>query len=282
MMRLIKPYLKKILSVVIKILTYGKIGRLIQDEIVNNSMVMHKKIRHNKCSLTFTVPNKLNLMRVDTFSTKEPETLEWIDNMSDGSVLWDIGANIGLYSCYAAKKKRCKVFSFEPSVFNLELLARNIFINNLNESVYIVPIALTDTSGFSSFQLTTTEWGGALSTFGENFGWDGEKIKKIFEFNSIGLSMDEAIIKLNMKFPDYIKIDVDGIEHFILRGGIGVLNKIKGILIEVNDNFLEQAKGCHDLLIDAGLSLYEKRHSEMMANSMGGFDKCYNQIWVRK
>jgi FkbM family methyltransferase len=51
--------------------------------------------------------------------------------MPRGSVLWDIGANVGLYSCYAVKARDCRVFAFEPSVFNLELLARNIFLNGI-------------------------------------------------------------------------------------------------------------------------------------------------------
>ena len=281
MKRLIKLCLKNLFSIFIKILTYGYIGRLVQNEVVNNAMLTQKKIKHNNCILAFTVPNKLNLYRIDTFSTKEPETLEWIDRMPDGSVLWDVGANIGLYSCYAAKHKKCKVFAFEPSVFNLELLARNIFVNKLNQSISIVPFALADKTMMNSFQLTTTEWGGALSTFGEEFGWDGDQIKKIFEFNTIGISIDEAITKLNINMPNYIKIDVDGLEHFILRGGENVLKKINGILIEVNDNFTDQAQGCYELLTKAGLTLYEKKHSDLIANNKAGFDKSYNQIWIR-
>jgi len=73
------------------------------------------------------------------FATKEPETLEWIDRIPEKSVLWDIGANVGLYSCYAAKARGCRVFAFEPSVFNLEILARNIFLNQLTDQITIVP-----------------------------------------------------------------------------------------------------------------------------------------------
>ena len=70
-------------------------------------------------------------MRANTFSSKEPETLEWIDSMQKKSILWDVGANVGTYSCYAAKKMELQVFAFEPSVFNLSLLAQNIYMNNL-------------------------------------------------------------------------------------------------------------------------------------------------------
>ena len=98
------------------------------DQTLNSAMNGKQVIAHNKNQLTFATPNRLNKFRVDSFSHKEPETLEWIDGFVKGSVIWDIGANVGLYSCYAAKARNCQVFAFEPSVFNLELLARNIFL----------------------------------------------------------------------------------------------------------------------------------------------------------
>jgi len=115
--------------------------------------------------LKFSVPNKLCRFRADTFSSKEPETLEWIDGLPKDSILWDIGANVGLYSCYAAKARNCRVFSFEPSVFNLELLARNIFLNDLVQQASIVPIALSDAVSINTLNMTTTAWGGALSSY---------------------------------------------------------------------------------------------------------------------
>ena len=43
---------------------------------------------------------------------------------------FDIGANIGIYSLYYAKCHRGNVYSFEPSVFNLRQLAKNVSSNN--------------------------------------------------------------------------------------------------------------------------------------------------------
>src|ERR1044071_9834964 len=37
--------------------------------------------------------------RADTYATKEPDTIAWIDQfVQEGDVLYDVGANIGLYS----------------------------------------------------------------------------------------------------------------------------------------------------------------------------------------
>ena len=44
--------------------------------------------------------------------------------------------------------------------------------------------------------------------------------------------MVDAVNPLNIPQPDYIKMDVDGIEHLILKGGISILDKVKGLLVE--------------------------------------------------
>lgn len=98
----------------------------------------------------------------------------------------------------------------------------------------------------------------------------------------LGLSIEDAIDRLFLPLPDYIKMDVDGLEHFILKGGVNVLPKIKGILIEVNDDFSEQVDQCVELLTAAGLTLKEKRHSAEIDNSDSGFENTFNQIWIRQ
>ena len=127
--------MKKILKLIIQVFTKSIIaflsklnaGRYFIDEFTKAILRKKKTIKHKNLEFDFYVPNRLNFFRVDTFSTKEPETLEWIDTFKKKSVFWDIGANIGLYSCYAVKRADCQVYAFEPSVFNLELLAKKIF-----------------------------------------------------------------------------------------------------------------------------------------------------------
>jgi FkbM family methyltransferase len=278
----IKKTIKSIIQGTISLIINTKSWEYLLNQIVNASMDRTSLVTHKGMKLKFTVPNRLCRWRVDTFSSKEPETLDWIDEIPLGAILWDIGANIGLYSVYAAKKSKCKVWAFEPSVFNLELLARNIYLNSLTNDICIVPFALSDKLGTSKLQLTTTELGGALSTFGQDFGWDGKAVKKVFEFQTVGLSMEDALNHLAIPIPGYIKIDVDGLEHFILKGGKAILSQINEILIEINDDFLEQANECRDILTECGLSLKDKRHSEMIGANTDGLQNSYNQIWVRE
>ena len=75
-------------------------------EHLNKSIVnIEDSITEKSLKLKFLTPNRVNKHRVNTFFTKEPETLEWINTFDENSVFFDIGANVGLYSCYAAKKK---------------------------------------------------------------------------------------------------------------------------------------------------------------------------------
>lgn len=257
-----------------------KIGRTMVEELAGRAMESTRAVAHAGTSLVFAAPNGVNRTRVQTFSTKEPETLRWIDDIPERATLWDIGANVGLYSCYAAKARGCRVIAFEPSVFNLELLARNVFLNGLTSTITIVSMPLFERVMESTFNMTTTEWGGALSTFAAKHGFDGRELRKVFEFRTVGLSMDECLSELGLPAPQYIKMDVDGIEHLILRGGARTLQGVKSISLEINDAFTSQAQECARLLEAAGLRLLSKAHSEMIeASEM--FGSTFNQLWVR-
>lgn len=224
--------------------------------------------------LIFATPNGLSQYRLETFATKEPGTIEWMDAVPEGAVVWDVGANVGLYTVYAARVRHCRVFAFEPSVFNLELLARNICYNNLQHRVTIVPIALGDAVAVSSFRMSTTEWGGAKSSFHYNVDQHGSPINEVFEYQTVGISIDDAASRLELEPPAYIKIDVDGIEHFILRGGRHVLGGVESVLIEINDDFTAQADESARHLSNAGLTLYRKC-------DLDDAPRAFNQWWRR-
>ena len=156
--------------------------------------------------------------------------------LQQGSFAYDIGANIGLYSCYAAKKG-IKTFSFEPSVFNLEILAKNINVNKLNNFITIVPISLCNKNIISNFNLQTSDHGGALSTFLEKYSYDGKSFDIVLYYQTPGITLDTFVELFAIPQPNHIKIDVDGIEHLILQGSSKVIKKCNSILVEVNEKF---------------------------------------------
>jgi FkbM family methyltransferase len=243
--------------------------------------VQHKS-QGGVINLQIHTPNSLCRYRADTFSTKEPETLAWIDEYGGDGPLYDIGANIGLYSLYYAATKAGSVYSFEPSVFNLKLLAKNIYFNGFDKKIRIIPTPLTDHNDFADFSLSSIDEGGALSSFGVEYGYDGEDLNTIFRYQILGLTLDYLLsTKMINEPPQLIKIDVDGIEHLILAGAVDILKNpnLKSLLIEVNDNFQLQATNVSKLLTSSGFYLEKKRHSEMTAADK--FSVTSNQIWCR-
>ena len=274
-----KKLIKKIIQKVTTSISSTRIGGYVNELIINDVMSRVKTVSHDGITLKFSVPNALNLYRAKSFSRKEPETLQWIDEIPSGLNLWDIGANVGLYSIYAARKG-IRVYAFEPSVFNLEVLARNIFLNDVVDKVTIIPLPLSDKLVESNFKMTTTDWGGALSTFDKGYGHDGETIKDVFEFPTLGISMNDAVESLKIRKPDYIKMDVDGIEHTILAGGLSVLKNVKSVLVEINDKFDVQTKESEATLKKAGFTLKEKRHADYYDHLESAVKYTFNQIWV--
>ena len=206
----------------------------------------YKEILILDSKIKFFIPNHLTEWRVNTFFSKEPETIEWINSfkVKDNLIFWDVGANIGLYSIYnALKHKNSQTISFEPSTSNLRVLSRNISINNLENRIKIFPIAL---SNVKNMFLTMKEGdfieGGALSSFGVDYDYQGKNFSAKMKYKLFGTNIDYLIENNFLEIPDYIKIDVDGIEHLILEGGSNHLKnkKIKSISIEINEDFNKQ------------------------------------------
>ena len=279
MKKIFKILIKKFAKNFIAIASTNRIGRYFNEYLAKYIFAQKRNVNYKNIKLAFYSPNRVNKFRIDTFSSKEPETLSWIEKFNQDSIFWDVGANIGLYSCYAAKLKNCNVYAFEPSIFNLEILTKNVFLNQLSNNVTIFPFPLIDKLKESEFKVTMTDWGGSGSTFEEGYKHDGSKLIKKFHYNTIGLSMDECVDVLKMRQPDHIKIDVDGIEHLILKGGSRTLNKTKSVLVEVDENFALQAEKTEEYLTKAGLRLKEKKHSDLMEKSK--FKSVFNQIWEK-
>ena len=76
-----------------------------------STAVTHPRPGGRDVRMTFFVPNEVCRYRAESFSVKEPETLEWIDRFGGAGAFFDVGANVGLYSIYYAKTQPGRVFS---------------------------------------------------------------------------------------------------------------------------------------------------------------------------
>ena len=192
--------------------------------------------RHDGTEVKFYTPNDMTHWRARTLFTKEPATIEWIDSFASGDILWDVGANVGGYTVWAAKRRGCKVYAFEPEAGNYAILNRNMTLNNVEGAAYCV--ALTDQPNVSTIYLATDGVGGSCNSFGADIGPDLKERKGIRQ-GAVGLTLNA--LAHSLPHPDHIKIDVDGLEHKVLAGGESLLKSgsVKSILVEVNTNLPE-------------------------------------------
>ena len=198
-------------------------------------------IEYGDTDVHFATPNYATRWRVDTFFTKEPDTLEWIAGFGQGEVLVDVGANVGMYSIWAAVTRGARVFAFEPESQNYALLYQNIVRNALTRQVTGYCAALTDEQTFSLLYLSDFMAGGSIHTFGAEHDYKLERRPSATVQGSISTTLDHMVASGTVPVPHHIKIDVDGLEHKVIAGSRNVLAdpKVKSVLVEINTNLAE-------------------------------------------
>jgi FkbM family methyltransferase len=231
--------------------------------------------------IAFYCLGDLALWRARTLFTKEPETIEWIDGFSAGDVFWDVGANVGLYSVYAAIARKVEVLAFEPSASNYLLLNRNVEINRLSDHVRAYCVAFAGETRIDALNMQSTQFGGAMSSFAEHKDHMGKEFLPSYQQGAIGFAIDDFIAKFDPPFPNHLKIDVDGIEDQIVLGAKNTLAnpRLRSISIELEANRVEYTGLVLERLETAGLKLVSRRHADMFEG--GPFADVYNYRFER-
>jgi FkbM family methyltransferase len=144
--------------------------------------------------------------------------------LKPGMVVLDIGANIGYHTLISSKLvgNTGKIYSFEPEPHNFKLLLKNIEINEFKN---IIPInkALSNNIGSTKLFLDTQSDGKhSLSEKNVN-------TNKFIEVEKITLDSFYENMGENRRI-DFIKIDVEGAEGLVIKGG-GKLLKENDIMI---------------------------------------------------
>lgn len=188
----------------------------------------------NLDGIDFLTPNTHCAWRVETLYTKEVDTIEWIKNMLPGETLYDVGANMGQYTMFAALRG-IKVHAFEPEAQNFALLCRNLAINKMTDKATAWPLALSDRPSIECLHLSSCTPGSSCHSYGESLNYNGETKQFPFVQGSIATTIDIFAAKYGS--PTYIKIDVDGFEHQVINGAQATLDKVKSILIETNTHY---------------------------------------------
>lgn len=194
---------------------------------------------------------------------KEPRTIEWLEReLRSSDTYYDIGANVGTYSLYAAKlgAGEANVYAFEPSFQNFNQLCRNIILNHCEDAVTPLMIPLCGETHFDKFYYQNMETGGALHSFARAIDYKAERFVPIMSLGAIGFSLDSLVEIPGIRPPNLMKIDVDGLEYEILLGARKLLQQgnLRSILLEINEDLAEEATNIIKYLYEKGFVPEEK------------------------
>ncbi len=192
-------------------------------------------------SLTYLTPNVFTRWRVESLHKKEPDTIAWIASFAPGDLLVDVGANMGLYSLWAAKTRDAQVFAFEPEAQNYALLNRNIFFNQLNGRIMAYCAAISDVNAWSELHLSKYGIGESGHSLGEKVDFKHDAAVPAYTQGCIAARLDDLVARGTIPQPHHIKIDIDGFEPKVIAGAAAVLAdpKLRSLLIEINHNLAD-------------------------------------------
>ena len=185
----------------------------------------------------------------------ETEILEAVLSALDADdVFYDIGANVGLYTCFAGHKTTDgTVVAFEPHPGNVERIEENVDLNGITATVCEVALAKEDGSASLEVHEDVTGVVGNVSK-----GTDSAELVQL----PIDLRNGDGMIEQGeIPVPDVVKIDVDGGEADVVRGLADTLGHpdCRSIYCEIHPGALEEygasAKEVHEVLEEVGFEL---------------------------
>jgi FkbM family methyltransferase len=186
----------------------------------------------------------LSYGRLTSLFDKEPTTIPWLETFKPTDTLVDIGANIGMYTIYAAAFTGCRVFAFEPESLNFAELNKNIFVNTLHGRVSAFCMAMAndvkvDYLNLGAFGIAYSHHDFSENTWAQDMKWGGAKMTRKddrLRQGCVSSTLDTLIDSGVVPVPDHIKIDVDGLEHQVVEGCRKTLENpaLKTVLVEID------------------------------------------------
>ncbi|NHN40957.1 FkbM family methyltransferase [Halorubellus sp. JP-L1] len=201
-------------------------------------------------SVAFITSSYTEFMRFIDLVGEEPVVEDLINSMNRTDVFYDIGANVGTYTCFAASKSpKGSVIAFEPEPDNATRLRENLTLNHLDAQVF--EVALSDRTGTVDLELTGDQAGEGEHTIVAS-GADSDSIEVPT------MRGDDIIKKRSLPAPNIIKIDVEGAEFLVLQGLAKTIEEsCRLIYVEVHPT--KMLSGSEDQIV----SFLEKRGFEI-------------------
>ena len=167
-----------------------------------------------------------------------------------GDVVWDIGANLGLFSFAAAVAAgpSGRVLAIEPDALLVGLLRRSAASNHGQAPVEVLPAAVADDLGVARFHIARRN---RATSHLDGFGTSKTGGSRATEL-VLTVTLDWLAARFPM--PAVVKIDVEAAELKVLTGGASVLRTLPTIICEVA---ARNAASAGDLLAVHGYTLYD-------------------------
>lgn len=160
--------------------------------------------------------------------TYEPELIAQLGNVvKRSSVVYDVGANIGYLTVFIASRiaNSGRVYAFEALPENVQRLNSNLQINNLQDQVQVVPLAIIDSRKPVKFYRGLSDSTGKAEG---SVGRDYAKLTQTIDVN--GISLDEFIFVEGNLAPKVVKMDIEGGETLAFSGMQKMLSEIKPVV----------------------------------------------------
>jgi FkbM family methyltransferase len=189
----------------------------------------------------------------------EPELLYLGQLLSACDTFVDVGASYGLYTLVGASivGQTGRVISFEPASRSSETLKRNIELNGLR-NVTLVRAALSDHEGRAKLYLHDDSSRNSLGALAElPHGCEEVQV----------LTLDDLMVEPNLGRLKAIKMDVEGAEEMVLRGGEELLAQFRpAVIFEINPGAAMRLDlsptGAWDILARLGYLFYRIENGE--------------------
>lgn len=184
--------------------------------------------------------------------TYEPELRQAAEKLiAPGSVVYDVGANIGYVSliCASLSGITGHVYAFEALPGNIERLQQNIKVNGLSGRISVTHAAVIDQNQPVTFY---THRSGAM---GKSAGSAGRDETYLDSITVDGIALDAFAFGSEKRIPDLIKMDIEGGEGLALRGAARLLAEEKpALLIELHGE--EAARQVWEILTKNGYRIH--------------------------
>jgi FkbM family methyltransferase len=156
---------------------------------------------------------------------------DWSALLRPDDAIFDVGANIGftVQRFYGLLKGRCRIWAFEPLPRNVALLERNT--RKLRERVVVVASAVGDRDGKALFSdnrrhgsLSRLRELGAVKASVAAF-WDD-----VQDIEVPMVTLDRFVATTGGAQPSFLKLDVEGAGHLVLKGAARVLEQFRPVV----------------------------------------------------